>query len=431
MLPELRVALTERLQSEGLERLYYEVELPLVAVLADMEAAGIAVDLDRARDMAAEFGSSIDRLAEGIYRLAGEEFNINSTRQLGEVLFGKLGLPAQKKTKTGYSTDAEVLEALAPNHEIAARILEYRQLVKLKGTYLDGIETLVDPATGRLHTTFNQAVTATGRLSSAEPNLQNIPVRFETGRMIRRIFVAPAETVLLAADYSQIELRVLAHLADAATMLEAFARGEDIHARTAAEVFGVPLDQVTPELRGRAKAVNFGIVYGISDYGLARDLGVSRAEARAYIESYLARYPEIKAYMERVVKEGRREGAVRTLLGRKRQLPDINARNPALRHFAERTAINTPVQGTAADIIKSAMVAIHRELRARRLASRMLLQVHDELILEVPQPELAPVARLVRQQMENAVELAAPLKADLKTGPTWYDLRPYDCGEAL
>lgn len=425
-LPRLQEVLARRLAEAGMDRLYYQVELPLVNVLGAMENTGIAVDLQRARDMAKEFGSNIDRLAQGIYSLAGEEFNINSTRQLGEVLFVKLEIPVQKRTKTGYSTDAEVLEALAPRYEIAARVLEYRQLVKLKGTYLDGLEELVDPATGRLHTTFNQAVTATGRLSSAEPNLQNIPVRMELGRMIRRIFVAPPGAVLLAADYSQIELRVLAHLARAATLIAAFSQGEDIHSRTAAEVFGVPLADVTRDMRNRAKAVNFGIVYGISDYGLSQNLGVSRKEAREYIDSYLARYPEVRAYMESMIKKGREDGFVTTLLGRRRPLPDIKSRNPALRHFAERTAINTPVQGSAADIIKAAMVSVHQELLARRLKARMLLQVHDELIFEVPTGEVATVARLVRGCMENALDLQVPLQVDLKAGPTWYDMSPMD-----
>lgn len=423
-LPRLRQALDERLRAQGMDRLYYQVELPLVGVLAAMESAGIAVDVEGARDMAKEFGGSIERLAQTIYGLAGGDFNINSTRQLAGVLFDKLRLPTQKRTKTGYSTDAEVLEALAPRYEIAARILEYRQLVKLKGTYLDGLEQWVDPLTGRLHTTFNQASTATGRLSSVDPNLQNIPVRVELGRMIRRIFVAPAGSVLLAADYSQIELRVLAHLANVSALLDAFAQGEDIHTRTASEVFGVPLAAVTKELRNRAKAVNFGIVYGISDYGLAQNLGVSRGEAKTYIDAYLSRYPEVREYMQGMIGLAREEGYVSTLLGRRRPIPDILSRNAGLRMAAERVAINTPVQGSAADIIKAAMVRVQRELTSRQLRSRMLLQVHDELIFEVPEAELAPVAQLVKQGMERAWPLRIPLQADLKVGPSWYDLGP-------
>jgi DNA polymerase-1 len=407
-----------------MDRLYYQVELPLVGVLAAMESAGIAVDVEGARDMAKEFGGNIERLAQTIYGLAGGDFNINSTRQLAGVLFDKLRLPTQKRTKTGYSTDAEVLEALAPRYEIAARILEYRQLVKLKGTYLDGLEQWVDPLTGRLHTTFNQASTATGRLSSVDPNLQNIPVRVELGRMIRRVFVAPARSVLLAADYSQIELRVLAHLANVSALADAFAQGEDIHTRTASEVFGVPLAAVTRELRNRAKAVNFGIVYGISDYGLAQNLGVSRGEAKTYIDAYLSRYPEVREYMQGMIGLAREEGYVSTLFGRRRPIPDILSRNAGLRMAAERIAINTPVQGSAADIIKAAMVWVHRELTSRQLSSRMLLQVHDELIFEVPEAELEPVARLVKQGMEGAWPLRVPLQADLKAGPSWYDLRP-------
>ena len=412
-----------RLQETGVDRLFREVEMPLLTVLAAMECEGVGVDLDTARMMAREFSARIEGVTKEIYGLAGCEFNVNSTRQLAEVLFEKLKLPATKKTKTGYSTSEEVLESLAQSHEIAAKILEYRQLAKLKGTYLDGVFQLVDPETGRLHTTFHQTVTETGRISSAEPNLQNIPIRQELGRMIRRIFVPRQGRVLLAGDYSQIELRVLAHFSEDPTLIEAFLRDEDIHRRTAAEVFGVPVEEVTDSMRSRAKAVNFGIVYGISDFGLSKNIGVSRGEAKAFIDRYLGRYPGIARYMERTVAEARRDGFVTTLLKRRRYLPDINSPNRNLRMFAERTAINTPIQGSAADIIKMAMVGVFDELRRRGMSSAMILQVHDELVLEVPEDELKEAAELLKRNMERAAALRVPLKADLKVGANWYDMK--------
>lgn len=416
--------LAEKIKQAEMEQLFYEVELPLVKILAGMEMAGVAVDKNRLDALSRELGARIEALAGEIYRLAGEKFNINSTRQLGHILFEKLQLPAGKKTKTGYSTDASVLEELAPAHPAVARILEYRQLVKLKSTYVDGLSALIDPLTGRLHTTFHQTVTATGRLSSAEPNLQNIPVRMEEGRRIRQVFVPRrSDSLILSADYSQIELRVLAHMAGDANLIEAFRRGEDIHTRTASEVFGVAMSEVTREMRSRAKAVNFGIVYGISDFGLSRDISVSREEARRYIKNYFARYAGVKEYIDRTIHEAREKGYVTTILNRRRYLPDLFSPNRTVRSFGERTAINTPIQGSAADIIKLAMVRIEQEIKKRGLASRMILQVHDELIFEVPEKEREEMITLVRNGMENAIALSVPLVVDMKAGPNWYEVQ--------
>mgnify|MGYP003585357137 CR=1 FL=1 len=410
----------EILAVRGLSSLYQTIEMPLAGVLAAMEAAGITVDGEALRAMSADIGIKLEELLKDIYTLAGEEFNVNSTKQLGLILFEKLKLPVIKKTKTGYSTDAEVLETLAGKHEIIDKLLTYRMWTKLKSTYLDGIEGLIGVSDRRIHSTFNQTVTATGRLSSSEPNLQNIPIRSEAGRKIRELFVPGAGyRYLVTADYSQIELRVLAHISGDATMKEAFCQNQDIHSRTAAEVFGVPMDQVTSEMRSRAKAVNFGIVYGISDYGLSRDIGVSRKEAATYIDSYFARYPGVKAFMDSVVQEAKTTGYVATLFGRRRYLPDINSSNYNLRSFAERTAMNTPIQGTAADVIKKAMIDVYRALAERGLSSRLLLQVHDELVLEVKENELEEVRTIVKEAMENAAALDVDLVADVKYGVNW------------
>lgn len=416
--------MTADLADKDLDSLLEDVEMPLAEVLAGMELVGVGVDVRALREMSAELGRRIDELGLEIYALAGEKFNINSPRQLGEVLFDKLKLPTGRKTATGaYSTGAEVLEELAVSHEIVAKILEYRHLVKLKGTYTDGMAPLVDPATGRLHTVFKQTVTATGRLSSAEPNLQNIPVREEIGRRIRRVFVPAPGRILLAGDYSQIELRVMAHLSGDPAFIEAFRRDEDIHQRTASEVFGVPMDEVTPELRFRAKAVNFGIIYGITDFGLARGLGVGREEAGAYIDEYLNRYRQVGVFVERTLAEARSRGFVTTLLNRRRYLPELHSTNRVQRQFAERAARNTPIQGTAADIIKMAMVRIWHEMREKRMRSRMILQVHDELLFEVPEAEVEAMTGLVRARMEGVISLDVPLKVDLKTGPNWYEMK--------
>lgn len=423
MVYRLHEVLRRKLADTGMLELYTQVELPLVAVLASMEARGVKLDLPQLDSMGRELEESINEITREIYELAGEEFNINSPKQLGRILFEKLGLPPVKKTKTGYSTDAEVLEELAPRHPIVAGILQYRQLVKLHGTYVEGLKALADPATGKVHTTFNQTVTATGRLSSQEPNLQNIPIRLEQGRLIRKAFIpSQADWLLLAADYSQIELRVLAHISGDANLIDAFRKKQDIHARTASEVFGVPLDRVTPEMRRQAKAVNFGIVYGISDYGLSRDLGISRKDAARYIDLYFARYPGVKRYIDQIILDAREKGYVTTLLNRRRYLPDLFSSNRNIRAFGERTAMNTPIQGTAADIIKLAMIKIEEVFRERGLAAAMILQVHDELIFEVPKDELEEVERLVRNIMENVVSLQVPLEVDVKAGPNWYDM---------
>lgn len=419
--------LQTELHAFELDFLFNKVELPLVEVLAAMEKAGVAVDRDQLEAMSAEFGAKAAELEGRIHALAGEEFNINSPRQLGRILFEKLGLPVGKRTKTGYSTDAGVLQDLSAEHEIAAVLLEYRQLIKLKTTYADGLATLVDPDTGRLHTTLHQTVTATGRLSSVEPNLQNIPIRMEAGRRIRKVFIPrdPAN-VLLTADYSQIELRILAHLSGDPALITAFRENQDIHVRTAAEVFGVPLESVTPEMRNRAKAVNFGIIYGISDFGLARDLKLSRAEAREYIHKYFTRLPGVKDYIDTSIKSARERGYVTTALNRRRPLPELFSGNHTVQSFGERAAINTPIQGTAADIIKMAMVRIHAALREKKLKTLMILQVHDELIFDVPSEEVCEVAPLVKTEMEKVMPLNVPLTVDLKLGHNWYEVRQFE-----
>ena len=423
VLPELSRQLERELEAKNLLSLYYDVELPLARVLLTMERTGVAVDLSVLQAMEAHAATRIQGLMEQIYSLAGQEFNISSPKQLGFVLFEKLGLPTGKKTKTGYSTDAEVLESLADQHEVVQKVLEYRTLSKLKSTYLEGLRKAAD-ANGLVHTTYNQTVTATGRLSSTEPNLQNIPIRLEEGRMIRQAFCpAPGFTHILAADYSQIELRILAHLSKDPILTAAFSAGEDIHTRTASEVFGVNPEHVTREMRDRAKAVNFGIVYGISDYGLARDIKVSRSVAREYIDSYFRRYAGVKAFIESTIAQAKRDGYVTTLLQRRRYLPEINSGNATRRAFAERTAMNTPIQGAAADLIKLAMVRIHAQLERAKLKSRMILQVHDELIFETTDDELSPLAALVQETMENALHLTVPLVVDLKVGSNWYNVK--------
>lgn len=419
----LSEVLHEKLRLADMEGLYRQLELPLTSVLAKMELEGVALDSRELEAMGQELSAGIEHLTAEIYELAGEEFNLNSPKQLGFILFEKLGLPPLKKTKTGYSTDAEVLESLASKHVIAAKLLEYRQLVKLKSTYIDGLKNLMDPHTGKVHTTFNQTITATGRLSSTEPNLQNIPVRLEAGRRIRKAFIpAVPGHLLLAADYSQIELRVLAHISEDPGLIDAFNHHQDIHTRTAAEVFGVAMEDVTPDMRRQAKAVNFGIVYGISDFGLARDLGISRKQAKHFIERYFDRYPGVKAYMEAIVAQAREDGYVTTLLKRRRYLPDIFSPNRNIRSFGERTAMNTPIQGSAADIIKLAMLKVDKALAELGLQTKMLLQVHDELILEVPGHELETVISLVREAMEQAYPLKVPLEVDIKYGSNWYDM---------
>ena len=424
---QLSHPMQEALATAGLSNLYRTVELPLVPVLAEMERTGIYVNrtaLERERTAA---NARIDALAEEIHALAGADFNISSPKQLGEILFERLDLAAGskiKKTKTGYSTNAETLEELKDRHPIVSKVLTYRMWTKLRSTYLEGVGALIRPATGRVHTSFNQTVTATGRLSSSDPNLQNIPVRTEEGRSVRALF-EPGEgyDVLLSADYSQIELRILAHMSGDATLIDAFRSGQDIHARTASEVFGVPIDSVTSEQRRRAKAVNFGIVYGLSDFGLARDLGISRKEAAGYIERYFERYHGVREFLDKTIADAHTNGSVTTLYGRRRDLPAINSRNFMQRSFAERMAMNTPIQGTAADLIKIAMIRADEALRAADVRSRILLQVHDELVLEVVADEIAQVSDILCTAMSGAAELAVPLAVDVHTGKNWAEAK--------
>jgi len=418
VVPLLRKALRER----QVEHVYHEIEMPLVPVLADMEMAGVAVDTPYLHALAEELRARLDALTTEVYALAGLEFNLGSPKQLAFVLFEKLGLPPLKKTKTGYSTDADVLEALALHHPVVAKILQHRELAKLLSTYVEVLPRLVHPETGRVHTTFNQTVAATGRLSSQDPNLQNIPIRTEEGRRIRRAFVAPPGRVLLTADYNQIELRLLAHISGDAALQEVFRTGRDIHAEVAAEVFGLPRDQLTPEQRRRAKAINFGIAYGISGFGLSQQIGSTPAEADAYIERYFARYPGVRSYVRRTIEEARRTGYVSTLLGRRRYLTDLHSRNRVVREAAERVAINTPIQGSQADLIKLAMIRIHREVLPRFAGALMILQVHDELVFELDPEQAEAFGRQAAEVMANALQLAVPIVVELKAGPNWNDL---------
>ena len=420
----LAVQLREQLKEYEQLALYEELELPLAPVLAKMELSGITPDMELLAQLNEDMTARIAQLEKQAMEQAGEEFNLKSPKQLGVILFERLQLPVIKKTKTGYSTDAKVLEALEGKHPLIATILEHRKLAKLQSTYLDGLKPLVNAKTGRIHTHFQQTVTVTGRLSSTDPNLQNIPTRTEEGKQIRRIFVPGAGyDYLMSCDYSQVELRILACIAHDELLLDAFRHGQDIHARTAAEVFGVPLAEVTHEMRSRAKAVNFGIVYGISDFGLAKQLDVGRKEAAGYIESYFARYTGVKKYMEDIVAKAREQGYVSTLMGRRRYLPDIRHSNFNLRSFAERTAINTPIQGTAADIMKKAMIDVERALEQAGCKSRILLQVHDELVLEVTEDERERVAELVRETMQAAASLEIPLLADVSFGKNWAETK--------
>ncbi|CYV06445.1 DNA polymerase I [Streptococcus suis] len=406
--------------------LLFDMELPLANVLAKMEIAGIKVEAETLKAMQSENEVLIDQLTKEIYELAGQEFNINSPKQLGTILFEEMGLPLEytKKTKTGYSTAVDVLERLAPIAPVVSKILEYRQITKLQSTYVVGLQDAI-LEDGKIHTRYVQDLTQTGRLSSTDPNLQNIPVRLEQGRLIRKAFVPSLEnSVLLASDYSQIELRVLAHISQDKHLIEAFQQGADIHTSTAMRVFGIEkAEDVTPNDRRNAKAVNFGVVYGISDFGLSNNLGITRKEAKAYIDTYFERFPGIKNYMETIVREARDKGYVETIYKRRRELPDINSRNFNVRNFAERTAINSPIQGSAADILKVAMINLDKALTGAGLATRMLLQVHDEIVLEVPVAELETVKAMVKETMESAISLSVPLIADENEGPTWYEAK--------
>lgn len=422
LIHDLKDPIGKLIEEQEMSQLYYEVELPLTEVLAHMEYSGFKIDLEVLNQLGYEFQEELDDLTEGIFQLAGEEFNINSPKQIGEILFDKLKLPVIKRTKTGYSTDAEVLDKLRGEHEIIEKILKYRQMVKLKSTYIDGLLNLVDEEDTRIHSTFNQTITNTGRISSTEPNLQNIPIRTEEGRKIRKAFVPKNEEyILVDGDYSQIELRVLAHISKDPKLIDAFYNDLDIHTRTASQVFHIPEEEMTPLMRDRAKAVNFGIIYGISDYGLSKDLNISRKEAKQYIDNYLANYKMVKKYMEDIVKIGKEKGYVETIFKRRRYIPELKARNYNVRSFGERIAMNTPIQGSAADIIKVAMVKVFEELRKRGLKSKLILQVHDELIIEAHKDEEEEVKSLMKDIMEKSITLDIPLKVDLKVGDNWYE----------
>ncbi|KGM94830.1 DNA polymerase I [Clostridium novyi A str. 4552] len=415
--------LEKDIKESNMEELLYTVELPLVEVLASMECEGFKVDENRLTEIGEKFKKEIGTLEKEIHELSDEEFNIKSPKQLGKILFEKLDLPVIKKTKTGYSTNAEVLEKLKDKHPIIEKIIEYRQITKLDSTYVEGLKNVIDHD-GKIHSSFNQTVTTTGRLSSTEPNLQNIPIKHEMGREIRKVFVPNNdESVIFSADYSQIELRILSHIADDEKLIDAFKHHKDIHTITASEVFKVPIDEVTPLMRSNAKAVNFGIVYGIGAFSLSKDINVSRKEAKEYIDTYFSRYPNVKKYIDEIISKAEVDGFVTTILNRKRYIPEIQSRNKIVRGFGERLAMNTPIQGSAADIIKLAMVEVYNELKNRNLKSTLILQVHDELILNVYKEELEEVKEMVVDKMENVMKLLVPLEADVNVGETWYEAK--------
>lgn len=415
--------LIDILKNTEMDRLFFEVEMPLVKVLGNMEYTGICVDENVLNELKIRFDKEISLLETEIYELSGDKFNINSPKQLGVVLFEKLGLPAIKKTKTGFSTNAEVLDALLDKHPIIAKISLYRQYTKLQSTYVDGLIKIINPITKRIHSSFNQTITTTGRISSTDPNLQNIPIRLELGRELRKVFVAKENCQLVDADYSQIELRILAHIADDKNLIEAFSKKTDIHTTTASEVFNVPIDEVTKELRSAAKAVNFGIVYGISDFGLSNNLRISKNTAKKYIETYLDRYPGVKRYMSDIVEKAERDGYVVTYAGRRRYIPEINSKNNIVKNLGKRLAMNAPIQGSAADIIKIAMVKVYDRLKDEKLSSKLILQVHDELIIEAEPDEIDKVKKVIKQEMENAVDLHVKLTVDVEAGSSWYDTK--------
>ena len=416
---ELKELLFAMLEEENLERVYFDIEMPLIHVLADMEEAGVKIDSETLRHIAKELERELDGIQKRIYFLAGEEFNINSPKQLSRVLFQNLGFQPTKKTKTGFSTELSVLEELAESHDLPRELLNYRSLNKLKTTYVDTLPQIVNPTTRRIHTTFNQTATATGRLSSSEPNLQNIPVRGNWGKRIRETIIAEDGNILLSADYSQVELRILAHLSQDKGLLDAFRNDLDVHTRTASELFGIPPDKVTYDMRRIAKTVNFGVIYGISPFGLSETLSISREEARKYIERYFERHPGVKMYIEEVIESAKSNGYVLTLFGRRRSIPELRNQNSAIRQQGERLAINSPIQGTAADIIKIAMTRIWRSFREHGVKAKMILQVHDELLFELPLNELDRTRKVVREKMEKAVELSVPVKVEIGHGKNW------------
>ena len=414
--------LKKRLLDEEMYTLYTEIEMPLIYSLYHMEKEGIQVQREKLKEYGDKLKVGIARLEKEIYEDTGREFNINSPKQLGEILFGEMKLPGGKKTKTGYSTAADVLEKLAADHPVVQKILDYRQLAKLNSTYAEGLAGFIRED-GRIHGKFNQTITATGRISSTEPNLQNIPVRMELGREIRRVFVPKEGCIFIDADYSQIELRILAHMSGDAGLIEAYRESRDIHAATASQVFHVPLDKVTPLQRRNAKAVNFGIVYGISAFGLSEDLSISRKEAKEYIERYFESYPGVKAFLDGLVKQGKEQGYVTTLYGRRRPIPEFKSSNFMQRQFGERVAMNSPIQGSAADIMKIAMIDVDRELRKRGLRSRIVLQIHDELLIEAPLEEEEEVKNLLTDRMKHAASLQVALEVEAQTGASWFDAK--------
>ncbi len=414
----------EKIKGDGQEDLFFNIEMPLVFVLASMQVYGFKIDRESLEDFGKNLDTLLSRLSDDIYKASGEEFNINSPKQLGEILFEKLGLPVIKKTKSGYSTNAEVLEKLRAKHAVIPMIMDYRTYSKLKSTYCDGLAAVISKETGKIHSVFNQTVTVTGRISSTEPNMQNIPVRTELGRELRKMFTASDdEHILVDADYSQIELRVLAHIADDEKMIQAFLSGEDIHTVTASQVFGVSTDEVTSAQRSDAKAVNFGIVYGIGEYSLSQDLKIPVKQAKQYIESYLEKYSGVRSYMTNIKKQAAADGFVKTLMNRVRYIPELKASNFNVKSFGERVALNTPIQGTAADIIKLAMVRVYTRIKSEGLKSRLILQVHDELIIDAYKPEKEKVEKILKEEMENAMELRVPLLVDMHSGDSWYEAK--------
>ncbi len=416
---ELKEFLFNALRENALENIYLNIEMPLIYVLADIEEAGVKIDSNKLEGISKELERELGGIQRRIFFLAGEEFNINSPKQLSKVLFHSLGFQPKKRTKTGYSTEMGVLEELAESHELPREILNYRSLSKLKTTYIDVLPTLINPKTGRIHTSFNQTATATGRLSSSDPNLQNIPIKGDWGRRIRETFIAEEGNLLLSADYSQVELRILAHLSNDEGLIEAFRNNVDIHTRTAAEIFNIPIDKVTPDIRRIAKTVNFGVIYGISPFGLSETLSISRDEAKKYIEQYFKRHTGVKSYIEKTLDEARKKGYAATLFGRKRAIPEIKSKNSNIRQQGERLAINSPIQGTAADIIKIAMINIWKKIKDIGLKTRMILQVHDELLFELPAQELVTVKDIIKKDMEEVAKLQAPLSVDINYGKNW------------
>lgn len=420
---KLHDILEKELEKNEMLELFNTIEMPVLEVLADMQFQGMYIDKDELLEYGKELKIRLEELTKQIHELAGEEFNINSPKQLGEILFEKLNLPVVKKTKSGYSTDVETLEKLQSEHEIIEKILEYRQLAKLNSTYVEGMIPYINEKTGRIHSYFHQTVTATGRISSTEPNLQNIPTRIEIGKKLRKIFKPEGEKVFLDADYSQIELRVLAHVSQDETMVDNFINDEDIHAQAASRVFGVPLEEVTKDLRSKAKAVNFGIVYGISDFGLAAQIHSSRKEAKQYIEQYLEKYNGIKEFMDRAVEEAKEKGYIETMYKRRRYIPELKSKNYMVRKFGDRVAMNTPIQGTAADIMKIAMINVYKELKNKGYKSKVILQVHDELLIETEKSELEDVKNILVTCMESASKLLVPLKVEVSEGNDWYEAK--------